>query len=162
MHCHQQRLLRTLLEYSLRISAFKRLMTSHPILLGVSAQMDGVGVSMSDSQPQLHSHHSLGSVPDLGRSAAPSSASQSSSSIPQPIPGGVKPSPSSSASTFYNTKDICPFSKSLKPRGLDHSKVATIRTWPSCELIINVRTFLDMAGPDWHHAQLNQGMFIHF
>ena len=30
-------------------------MTSRLILLGVSAQMDGVGVSMSDSQLQLHS-----------------------------------------------------------------------------------------------------------
>jgi hypothetical protein len=101
----------------------------------------------------------LCSVLDLGRSAAPSSASQSSSSIPRPIPGLVKPIViASSAATFYNTEDIC---QSSKPRSLDHSKVAKIRTWPSCESIINVRTFLGTAGPGWHHAQLDQGLFIH-
>ena len=40
------------------------------VMLGVSAQMRGVGVPMSDSQPRPHSHHSLESVAKVVATAA--------------------------------------------------------------------------------------------
>jgi hypothetical protein len=52
------------------ISALKRLVTSRPILLGVSsAQMRGVGVSASDSQSHLHGHHSVAEMSATAASA---------------------------------------------------------------------------------------------
>ena len=56
--------------FSLLISALKRLVTSRPALLGVSAQMHGVGVPASDSQSHLHSPHSLDSVAEMVATAA--------------------------------------------------------------------------------------------
>jgi hypothetical protein len=56
--------------FTLLISALKRLVTSRPILLGVSAQMHGVGVPAGDSQSHLHSHHSLDSVAEMVATAA--------------------------------------------------------------------------------------------
>ncbi|KAI9435094.1 hypothetical protein H4582DRAFT_1817945 [Lactarius indigo] len=50
------------------ISALKRLVTSRPALLGVSAQMQGVGVPTNDTLP--HSSHSLDSVAGMVATAA--------------------------------------------------------------------------------------------
>ncbi|KAI0261185.1 hypothetical protein BGY98DRAFT_1104516 [Russula aff. rugulosa BPL654] len=46
-------------------SALKLLVTLRPTLLGVSAQMPGVGVPASDSRSHLHSHHSSDSVAEM-------------------------------------------------------------------------------------------------
>ena len=51
------------------ISALKRLVTSRPILLGVSAQMHDVGVSASDSQSHPHGHHSVAEMSATAASA---------------------------------------------------------------------------------------------
>jgi hypothetical protein len=75
------------------------------------AQMDDVGVSMSDSQPHLHKFIATTAWALSPTSAASSSASQSFSSIFRD-PFQDRSSPSSSAATIYNTEDICPFSKS--------------------------------------------------
>ena len=61
--------------FTLLISALKRLVTSRPVLLGVSAQMHGVGVPASDSQSHLHSHHSLDSVAEMMATAASATVS---------------------------------------------------------------------------------------
>ncbi len=61
--------------FSLLISALKRLVTSRPVLLGVSAQMHGVGVPASDSQSHLHSPHSLDSVAEMVATAASATVS---------------------------------------------------------------------------------------
>jgi hypothetical protein len=61
--------------FTLLISALKRLVTSRPVLLGVSAQMHGVGVSASDSQSHIHSHHSLDSVAEMVATAASATVS---------------------------------------------------------------------------------------
>jgi hypothetical protein len=61
--------------FTLLISALKRLVTSRPVLLGVSAQMHGVGVPASDSQSHLHSHHSLDSVAEMVATAASATVS---------------------------------------------------------------------------------------
>jgi hypothetical protein len=61
--------------FTLLISALKRLVTSRPVLLGVSAQMHGVGVPVSDSQSHLHSHHSLDSVAEMVATAASATVS---------------------------------------------------------------------------------------
>ena len=61
--------------FSLLISALKRLVTSRPVLLGVSAQMHGVGVHASDSQSHLHSPHSLDSVAEMVATAASATVS---------------------------------------------------------------------------------------
>jgi hypothetical protein len=50
--------------------SLKRLVTSRPTLLGVSAQMRGVGIPVSNSQTYLHSHHSLDSIADRMTTAA--------------------------------------------------------------------------------------------
>ncbi|KAI0270116.1 hypothetical protein BGY98DRAFT_1190133 [Russula aff. rugulosa BPL654] len=52
------------------ISVFRLLVTSRPTLLGVSAQMHGVGVAASDSRSHLHSHHSSDSVVETVTMAA--------------------------------------------------------------------------------------------
>ena len=51
-------------------SAFRLLVTSRPTLLGISAQMHGVGVSASDYQSHLHSHRSSDSVAETVTMAA--------------------------------------------------------------------------------------------
>ena len=56
--------------FTLLISALKRLVTSRPILLGVSAQMHGVGIPVGNSQSRLHSHHSWDSVAEMVAVAA--------------------------------------------------------------------------------------------
>ncbi len=61
--------------FTLLISALKRLVTSRPSLLGVSAQMHGVGVPASDSQSHLHSHHSLDTVAEMVATAASATVS---------------------------------------------------------------------------------------
>lgn len=61
--------------FTLLISALKCLVTSRPILLGVSAQMYSVGVPASDSQSHLHSHHSLDSVAEMVATAASATVS---------------------------------------------------------------------------------------
>ncbi len=61
--------------FTLLISALKRLVTSRPALLGVSAQMHGVGVPASDLQPHLHSHHSLDTVAEMVATAASATVS---------------------------------------------------------------------------------------
>jgi hypothetical protein len=61
--------------FTLLISALKRLVTSCPVLLGVSVQMHGVGVPASDSQSYLHSHHSLDSVAEMVARAASATVS---------------------------------------------------------------------------------------
>jgi hypothetical protein len=61
--------------FTLLISALKRLVTSRPSLLGISAQMHGVGVPASDSQPHLHGHHSLDSVAEMVATAASATVS---------------------------------------------------------------------------------------
>jgi exopolyphosphatase/pppGpp-phosphohydrolase len=43
--------------FAVLIFAVKHLITSHPNLLGISAQMHGVGVPASSSQSHHHSHH---------------------------------------------------------------------------------------------------------
>ena len=53
----------------------KCLVTSRPILLGVSAQMYSVGVPASDSQSHLHSHHSLDSIAEMVVTAASATVS---------------------------------------------------------------------------------------
>jgi hypothetical protein len=55
------------------ISALKRLVTSRPSLLGVSAQMQGVGISASDTLP--HHSHSLDSVAGMVATAASATVS---------------------------------------------------------------------------------------
>jgi hypothetical protein len=54
---------------TLLIPAFS-LVTSRPVLLGVSAQMHGVGVTASDSQSHIHNHHSVDSVAEMVATAA--------------------------------------------------------------------------------------------
>jgi hypothetical protein len=49
---------------------FKRMVTSRPTLLGVSAQMHGVGIPVGNSQSRLHSHHSWDSVAEMVAVAA--------------------------------------------------------------------------------------------
>ena len=61
--------------FTLLISALKCLVISRPVLLGVSAQMHGVGVSAGDSQSHLHSHHSLDSVVEIVVTAASATVS---------------------------------------------------------------------------------------
>ncbi|KAF8495992.1 hypothetical protein F5888DRAFT_1907591 [Russula emetica] len=61
--------------FTFLISALKFLVTSHPALLGVSAQMHGVGVPASDSQSHLDSHHSLDSVAEMVATAASATVS---------------------------------------------------------------------------------------
>ena len=61
--------------FSLLISALKRLVTSRPTLLGISAQMHGVGIPVSDSQSHLHSPHSLDSVAEMVATAASATVS---------------------------------------------------------------------------------------
>ena len=61
--------------FTLLISALKRLVTSRPAMLGVSAQMHGVGVPASDSQSHLHSPHSLDSVAEMVATAASATVS---------------------------------------------------------------------------------------
>ena len=61
--------------FTLLISALKRLVTSRPVMLGVSAQMHGVGVPASDSQSHLHSPHSLDSVAEMVATAASATVS---------------------------------------------------------------------------------------
>jgi hypothetical protein len=51
--------------FTLFISALKRIVTSRLTLLGVSAQIHTLGVSASDSQSYLHSHHSLDCVAEM-------------------------------------------------------------------------------------------------
>jgi hypothetical protein len=51
------------------ISALKRPVTSRPALLGVSAQIHGMGVPASDPQSH-HSHHNLGGVAEIVVTAA--------------------------------------------------------------------------------------------
>lgn len=60
--------------FTLLISALQRLVTSRPSLLGVSAQMQGVGVPASDTLPHLHSH-SLDSVAGMMATAASATVS---------------------------------------------------------------------------------------
>ena len=55
--------------FILLISALKRLVTSCPTLLGVSAQMDGVSIPVGDTQSH-HGHHSLDSVAEMVVTAA--------------------------------------------------------------------------------------------
>jgi hypothetical protein len=50
------------------ISALKRLVTSRPALLGISTQMQGIGVPANDMLP--HSSHSLDSVAGMVATAA--------------------------------------------------------------------------------------------
>ncbi|KAH8990427.1 hypothetical protein EDB86DRAFT_3244911 [Lactarius hatsudake] len=54
--------------FTYHISALKRLVTSRPALLGVSAQMQGVGVPTNDTLP--HSSHSLDSAAGMVATAA--------------------------------------------------------------------------------------------
>lgn len=61
--------------FTLLISALKRLVTSRPVMLGVSAQMHGVGVPASDSQSHIHSPHSLDSVAEMVATAASATVS---------------------------------------------------------------------------------------
>jgi hypothetical protein len=61
--------------FALLISALQRLVTSRPALLGVSAQMHGMGVHASDSLPHIHSHHSLDSVAGMVATAASATVS---------------------------------------------------------------------------------------
>jgi protein MON2 len=61
--------------FTLLISALKRLVTSRPSLLGISAQMHGVGVPASDSLTHLHSHHSLDTVAEMVATAASATVS---------------------------------------------------------------------------------------
>jgi hypothetical protein len=61
--------------FALLISSLKCLVTSRPVLLGVSAQMHGVGVPASDSQSHLHSPHSLDSVAEMVATAASATVS---------------------------------------------------------------------------------------
>ncbi|KAI0300723.1 hypothetical protein B0F90DRAFT_1722805 [Multifurca ochricompacta] len=63
------------LVFTLLISALKRLVTSRPSLLGVSAQMQGVGVPASDSLPHIHHGHSLDSVAGMVATAASATVS---------------------------------------------------------------------------------------
>jgi hypothetical protein len=56
---------------------FTLLVTSRPALLGVSAQMHGVGIPVSDSQSRLHGHHSLNSVAEMVTTAASAMVSNS-------------------------------------------------------------------------------------
>ena len=42
--------------FTFLISLLKHLVTSHPTLLSVSMQMQGVGIPMNDSLPHLRSH----------------------------------------------------------------------------------------------------------
>ena len=55
--------------FTLLISALKRLVTSRPALLGISTQMQGVGVPMNDTLPHPSSH-SLDSVAEMVATAA--------------------------------------------------------------------------------------------
>ena len=55
--------------FTLLISSLQRLVTSRPSLLGVSTQMQGVGIPSSDTLPHLHSH-SLDSVAGMVATAA--------------------------------------------------------------------------------------------
>ena len=41
------------------------MVTSRPVMLGVSVQAHGVGVPASDSQSRFHSHHNLDSVTEM-------------------------------------------------------------------------------------------------
>jgi hypothetical protein len=60
--------------FTVFVSALQRLVTSRPALLGVSAQMQGVGVPPSDSLPYSHSH-SLDSVAEMVATAASATVS---------------------------------------------------------------------------------------
>jgi len=60
--------------FTILISALKRLVTSRPSLLGVSAQMQGVGIHPSDSLPHGHGH-SLDSVAGMVATAASATVS---------------------------------------------------------------------------------------
>jgi len=51
--------------FTLLISALKCLVTSRPTLLGVFAQMRGVGIPAIDTQSHLHSHHGLDSITEM-------------------------------------------------------------------------------------------------
>ena len=55
--------------FPLFVATLQRLITSRPLLPGVSTQVEGVGVPASDSMPYSHSH-SLGSVAELVATAA--------------------------------------------------------------------------------------------
>ena len=60
--------------FTLFISTLQRLVTSRPSLLGVSVQMQGVGVPPSDSLSYSHSH-SLDSVAEMVATAASATVS---------------------------------------------------------------------------------------
>jgi hypothetical protein len=60
--------------FTLFVSTLQRLVTSRPSLLGVSAQMQGVGVPTSDSLSYSHSH-SLDSVAEMVATAASATVS---------------------------------------------------------------------------------------
>jgi hypothetical protein len=60
--------------FTLFISTLQRLVTSRPSLLGVSAQMQGLGVPSSDSLSYSHSH-SLDSVAEMVATAASATVS---------------------------------------------------------------------------------------
>ena len=55
--------------FKLFVATLLRLVTSRPSLLGVSAQIQGVGVPVSDSMPYSRSH-SLDSVAEMAATAA--------------------------------------------------------------------------------------------
>ena len=60
--------------FTLLISSLKRLVTSRPALLGVSTQMQGVGVPVNDTLPHSSSH-SLDSVAGMVATAASATVS---------------------------------------------------------------------------------------
>jgi hypothetical protein len=60
--------------FTLLISSLKRLVTSRPALLGVSVQMQGVGVPANDTLPHSSSH-SLDSVAGMVATAASATVS---------------------------------------------------------------------------------------
>jgi hypothetical protein len=60
--------------FTLLISSLKRLVTSRPALLGISTQMQGVGVPVNDTLPHSGSH-SLDSVAGMVATAASATVS---------------------------------------------------------------------------------------
>jgi hypothetical protein len=60
--------------FTLFVATLQRLVTSRPSLLGISSQMQGVGVPASDSIPYPHSH-SLDSVAEMVATAASATVS---------------------------------------------------------------------------------------
>ena len=56
--------------FTVLIFPLKHLVTSRSCLLGISAQMHGICVLASGSQPHLHSHHDLDTVAEMVMTAA--------------------------------------------------------------------------------------------